>query len=130
MWIIITLWRFFPPLVQPHLQQRQIEGEGQRPRVLLSLSLYFSTLSPALPLRPLSPLILLSLQLGPPTSGALGGPRTSAISNKYTQTARNDFHLEPVHKYSQMLYYTDTLQSERDRKTDEKETCTLGVSSF
>lgn len=44
---------------------------------------------------------------GPPTFGALGGPQTVAISASVLETSHNDFHLEPVHKHSQM--HRDTL---------------------
>lgn len=103
MWIIITLWRFFSlPSLRPHLQQRQIVEEGWRPNFLVlslsplslcfclflsavclfSLSLSFSLLdSFSLSVStPFPSVAHLPPWPGPPTFGALGGPRTIAIS--------------------------------------------------
>lgn len=120
MWIIITLWRFFSlPSLRPHLQLRQIIEEGWRPNVLV-LSLSFSSLCFCLFLFALC-LPSLSLFLPTPPSfsrssssvarttyvWSLGWTQNHCYQRKCAQTSHNDFHLEPVHKHSQM--HRDTL---------------------
>ena len=122
MWIIITLWRFFSlPSLRPHLQQRQIVEEGWRPNVLV-LSLSFSL---SLSLSSLFLSLSLSLSLSTPPSfcrssssvarttyvSSLGWTQNHCYQRKCTQTSHNDFHLEPVHKHSQM--HIDTLSGLR-----------------
>lgn len=132
MWIIITLWRFFSlPSLRPHLQQRQIVEEGWRPNFLvLSLSplslcfcLFLSAVCLCLSLF-LSLGLFLSFCLYPLSFcrssssmarttyvWSLGWTQNHCYQRKCTQTSHNDFHLEPVHKHSQM--HRDTLSGLR-----------------
>lgn len=86
----MEIFFFLPlPFLRPHLQLRQIIEEGWRPNVLLLSSfllfLFLIFLFPFvaclfLHFLPSFPRLLIFFRgLGPPTFGALGGPRTIAI---------------------------------------------------